>query len=199
MPTTKDTKTVAIEKGARECSLDEYVTRACLEKNMGEILALRENAANARSYFVGSTIFNAVFDQDIALIKQIANRIDGSIPTSDERNGYANIFGDAIDDVLDYRDSKQMTIYPDDPPLVAMAKVLVYIATKRVGKNAIERKERAAAVEMIFERTGGRKVEPVRLEVETTYVDPKWMLLGGDADGDAAEEGAGDGSGEMER
>jgi hypothetical protein len=144
---------------------------------MGRIVKSREIAQNAKQYTVASMIFNAVFEMDIDLIRTIALRIDGTIPAEDKREGYANILGDAIDDVLSLPLSSQLQITPLDRPIEAMAKALVFVATQPCGGNYAKRKERNLAAQMILERTGGRKVEPTRLAIETVYEDPEWLQL----------------------
>ena len=68
-----------------------------------------------------------------------------------------------------------MKVYPDDAPIIAMAKVLVHVASQPVGGNYAKRKERNLAASMVLERTGGRKVEPTRPLLETRYIEPDWM------------------------
>lgn len=43
--------------------------------------------------------------------------------------------------------------------------------------NYQAKKAKQDAVTMIMERTGGRKVEPVKPALETRFVDPDWMGL----------------------
>jgi hypothetical protein len=162
---------------------------------MGRIVKSREIAQNAKQYTVASMIFNAVFEMDIDLIRTIALRIDGTIPAEDKREGYANILGDAIDDVLSLPLSSQLQITPLDRPIIAMAKALVFVATQPCGSNYAKRKERNLAAQMILERTGGRKVEPTRLAIETVYEDPEWLQL---PSSDKEEDDDGRGSQEEE-
>lgn len=173
--TTKDTLT-ALTK-VETPSIDEYMSRVVLDRTMGDVVKIRETACDARGYTVNSMIFNAVFEMDVDLIKTIATRVDGTVPDENSRSGYANLLGDAIEDVLSYSSKDMMTVVPSDPPIIAMAKVLVYVATKQAGTNYMARKERNLASQMILERTGGRKVAPTRLALETKYVEPEWMGL----------------------
>jgi hypothetical protein len=132
-------------------------------------------------------VYNAVFEMDVDLIRTIALRIDGTVPEEDKRDGFANLLGDAIEDVLSYTQADQLRVTPQDQPVIAMAKALVFVGTQPCGSNYAKRKERNLAAQMILERTGGRKVQPTRLQVETKYVEPEWMKLGdgnGDGQGD---------------
>lgn len=160
--------------------LDDYLTEVCLSKTMGDVVRNRETASIARAWAINGMVFNAVFEQDVDLIKTIATRIDGTVPDEGKREGYANLLGDAIDDVLSYDSADMLKVYPEDPPVVAMAKVLVHVSTQPAGGNYAKRKERNLAASMILERTGGRKVEPTRPLLETKYVEPDWMRNGED-------------------
>ena len=172
-----DTKTEIIKSADYDSTLDEYMTMVCLERTMGDVVQAREFSRNARQYTVNSMIFNAVQERDVDLIRTIALRIDGTIPSEKERGSYANLLGDAIDDVLSYPVGTQLNIYEGDAPVIAMAKALVYVATQPAGINYAKRKERNLAAQMILERTGGRKVEPTRPQIETVYVEPEWLQL----------------------
>lgn len=177
--TTKESQGL-IKYGSYDTTLDEYMARVCLDRTMGDVVHSREVATNAKQYTVASMIFNAVFEMDVDLIRTIALRIDGTVPAEDQRDGYANIIGDAIEDVLSYEKVNQLQITPSDKPVIAMAKALVYVATQAAGSNYAKRKERNLAAQMILERTGGRKVEPTRPLIETVYVEPEWLQLPGD-------------------
>ena len=182
--TTNDTEIVPIRQ--YDTTLDNYMADVCLYRTMGDVVRAREIAVNVKQLTVNSMIFNAVFEQDVDLIRTIALRIDGTVPEEDKRNGYANIFGDALEDVLDRDVDDQMNIVPSDPPVIAMAKALVYIGTRPCGSNYAKRKERNLAAQMILERCGGRKVQPTRIETAIEYVEPEWMQLPateGDEDG----------------
>lgn len=191
--TERDTEIVATRE--YDTTLDNYLTNVCLGRTMGDVVRAREIATNAKQYTVASMIFNAVFEADVDLIRTIALRIDGTVPEESKRDGYANILGDAIEDVLSYEQAVQLQVTPQDPPIIAMAKALVYIGTQPCGSNYAKRKERNLAAQMILERTGGRKVQPTALQVTTKYVEPDWMQLasgkngedGTDPDGDGAE------------
>lgn len=173
---TENTEIVKARK-EYDMSIDNLLTTLCLDRKMGDIVKNRDKATTARAYTVNSMVFNAVFEMDVELIKTIATRIDGTVPDEGERSGYANLIGDAIDDVLSYTKAEQLSITPNDPPIIAMAKVLVVKATEQVGPgmNVAKRKERNLAASMVLERTGGRKTQPTRPALDTKYVEPDWM------------------------
>lgn len=166
-----------------DSTMDGYLTNVCLMRTMGQVVHNREFATDVKAYTINSMIFNAVFEADVDLIRTIIRRVDGLVPDEDERGSYANILGDAIEDVLSYDQAEAMKLTPDDPVIIAMAKVLVYKATMPAGTNQLLRKERNTAAQIILERTGGRKVGPTKLMFETKYVEPDWMR----SDDDGAE------------
>jgi len=175
--TTNDTQIVLASR-SYDTSLDTYLSDACLFKTMGDIVKAREIATNAKQYTVACMIFNAVFECDVDLIRTIALRIDGTVPEDKKRDEYANIFGAALEDVLSYESASQLNIAHTDPPVIAMAKALVYAGTQPCGSNYAKRKERNLAAQMILERCGGRKVEPTKLEAQIEYIEPEWMQIG---------------------
>lgn len=172
-----ESKALAKIDYGRENGLDEYVSTACLTRTLGETMLARENAANARTFFVADLIFKGIFEKDIEIIDTIAKRIDGTVPTSKERESFANLMGDAIEDVLDMTSGEQTTIQKDDPVIIALAKMVFHIATCDSHGNAATKKERKKAIEMVFERTSGRRTEPVRPVLEEKFVEPDWMAL----------------------
>lgn len=133
-----------------------------------------ETATNAKALFVAHLIFDAVFNYDIQSLKQIIQRVDGGVPEARKRQHYANIFGDALEDVLKYR-KEDMKVQPDDYVIIAMAKVVVYVSMSNPGNNAQKRKDKQDAISMILERTGGRKNEPTKELITTNYVEPDWL------------------------
>lgn len=170
-----------------DTSVDNYLSEVCINRTMKDVVEGREHANNAKAYTINGMVFNAIFELDVDLIKTIATRIDGTVPEEGKREGYANILGDAIEDVLSYNRKEMLQVVPEDPPVIAMAKVLVYVATQPAGANFAKRKERNLASQMILERTGGRKVQPVKPLLETKYVNPEWMEIG---DGDSITPGS---------
>ena len=169
--------------------LDEYISMVLLERTVGEVFKMRETAINARAFWVANLVFNAIIEKDIGVIAQLASRVDGGVPTAGSREAYANMFGNAIEDVMDYDRADRVNIYPDDTCLIAIAKVIVQISLEDPGKNYAKKKEKQQAVEMIFARTGGRKTEPTKFSLEASYTRPDWLkgALGGGDDGSETE------------
>ena len=174
MNTRQNAELALVAKTSDE-GLDNYTARVCLTRTIGETLHLRETASNARTYFVANLVASAVFEMDMSLIDILATRVDGTVPTSKERDSFANLMGDAIDDVLDMERQEQMVVQPDDPVMIALAKVVFHIATEPTKGNPIRKKEKQKAVEMIYARTSGRRTEPVRPLLETKFVEPDWL------------------------
>jgi len=158
-------------------SNDELLVTYTLGRTMGDIVRTSEIAQKAREYTLSRMICNAVFETDIELIQTIVSRIDGTIPAEGKQDQYATAFGDALEEVMELSLGEQMNVTPEDTPITAMAKAVVYVATNRVGSNVAKRKERNMAAKMILERTGGRKVAPTPLQLETVYTEPDWMRL----------------------
>lgn len=165
--------TKAAENDAR--GIDEYLTTACLERSIGAMNKLREEAPNVRTQFVASLICNAVFEMDVDAIAQIAERIDGGVPEKGHRDGYANILGNALEDVMDCPTGPSQLVYETDPAIIAVAKVLLYVAMRPCGGNPAKKRERAKAIEIVLKRTGGKRLEPVREAVTVDYIEPEWM------------------------
>lgn len=181
--TTRGTGT-EITRPYEMCGLDELFTRTAVEKSIGQVSRDRSRSINARGYFVANVIWTAVFDLDISLISEIVKRIDGLAPSKGDNHGYSEIFGDALLDVLDYERADQMRVYPDDPAIIALAKATVAIANADAGRNMQARKDRQKAVQMILDRTEGRRSEPARPVEETVYEAPAWLgLAEGETDG----------------
>lgn len=115
----------------------------------------------------------------------IVKRIDGTAPVTGNRDSFANIMGDAIDDILDMKSKEQTVIDRDDPVILALAKVVFHIATQPSNGNPVVKREKQKAIDMVFERTNGRRVEPVRPQIETMYEDPEWLMSGDESQEDA--------------
>ena len=158
-----------------EGKLDEYCSRVCTQMTTGDLFRMREFATNARSMFIANAGFNAIFERDISLLAAIVKRIDGTIPTEGDRYMYANMFGEAIEQVLGLEKKEQLHLSPDEPVIVSLAKVVVQTSMLPAGRNQTLRKERLLATEMVFERTQGRKVDPKRLPDQVAYIEPEWM------------------------
>ena len=176
---------ISTEQPKIDASLDEYLTTICLERTIGQVVKSYESAANARAYWTNALFVDAVFNKNISAIDLIATRVDGLVPAEGERYKYANILGDALADILNYESAKDiMTIYPDDPCIIALAKAIYAISVQDAGNNYGKKKDKQKATEMILERTGGRKTEPTRNLLETKYVEPEWAKLPeGESDG----------------
>ncbi len=165
-------------------NLDDLLTNYCLQYSIGDIVNKRETTGDTRTFFLYTLIFNAVFEADVGCINEIVKRIDGAVPDSEERDSYANILGDALEDIMDFPKSEVMTIYPEDPAIVAIAKVLLGISMYPVGKNVGKRKDREKALQIVLTRVGGNKSKPTQ-EVELLeYTEPDWLK------GLPSEEGA---------
>ena len=161
-----------------DASLDEYLTTICLERTLGEVVRAYEGAPNARAYWTHALFIDAVFNKNINAIDLIATRVDGLVPAEGERYKYANLLGDAIADVMSYESAKDiMTLYPEDPCIIALAKAIYAISVQDAGNNYGKKKDKQKAMEMILERTGGRKTEPTKNLLETRYVEPEWAKL----------------------
>lgn len=160
-----------------DTTVDNYLSDVVISRTMKDVVKSRECANNAKAYTINGMVFNAIFELDVELIKTIVTRVDGTVPEEEKREGCANLLGDAIEDVLSYDDKEMLKVVPSDPPIIAMAKVLVYVSTQPAGNNMARRRERNLAAQIILERTGGRKVKPTKPLLETKYVEPEWMGL----------------------
>lgn len=119
---------------------------------------------------------DAVIELDVGALEQIIRRVDGVAPDEDSRSIAANFIGDALEDILDYDDIDQIRAFnPSDPVVIVIAKALYIIAVRECGSNIQKRKDKAKAMDIIFQRTGGRKVKPVQERIETKYEEPDWM------------------------
>lgn len=166
-------------------SLDDYITDVALSKTLADLMDMRVNAPTARTAFVASTICQAIFDLDIGLISEIVKRIDGLAPSKGDMDIFSNIFSDALNDVLEYTDGRQLTIYPTDTPIIALAKATMAISVSDPGKNMQARKDRQKAVSMILDRIEGRRSEPAKPIELPEYEEPAWIgLMEGDDSGD---------------
>ena len=170
-------------------SLDDYITDVVLNSTVGTLLRTRVTAPDARTAFVANTICAAIFDLDIGLISEIVKRIDGLAPSKGDMDTFSNIFSDALDDVLSYTDREQTVIYPDDPPIIALAKATMAVSMSDPGRNMQARKDRQKAVQMVLDRVEGRMSEPARPQEETVYSVPEWVgLPRGEEDGEGDDE-----------
>ena len=161
--------------GQSGATIDELYQQTALFKTVGELVRLYQSSLNAKAYFVARTLLDAIINKEIQTIKQIIGRIDGGVPDAQKRKHYANIFGDALEDVLAYPDIEMMALQPEDYVIIAMAKVVVWVSMSDPGNNAQKRKDKQDAIQIILERTGGRKSEPTKQLTTTNYVNPEWM------------------------
>lgn len=191
MPDTTSGTETALTRLREARGLDELFTSVAVEKTIGQVVMERSRSLNARGYFVANTICCAVFDLDIGLIAEIVKRIDGLAPSKGDNHGYSEIFGDALLDVLDYGSPGDLRIFPSDPVIVALAKAAIAVANADVGKNMQARKDRQKAVQMVLDRTEGRRSEPAKPVEETVYEAPAWLGLGeGEANVGGEEAGS---------
>lgn len=147
-----------------------------MERTIGEVAEIADRSYNAKAFWGAMLICNAILPEpDIGLIEEIVKRIDGAVPDKKDRDKAANLVGDALEDVMSYPRAQQISINGDDPTIIAIAKALVYLSSSFVGKNPTKRKDRQKATEIILNRMGGRRSEPVREVVTLEYVDPDWM------------------------
>lgn len=188
MPDTTSGTETALTRLREARGLDELFTSVAVEKTIGQVVMERSRSLNARGYFVANTICCAVFDLDIGLIAEIVKRIDGLAPSKGDNHGYSEIFGDALLDVLDYGSPGDLRIFPGDPVIVALAKAAIAVANADVGKNMQARKDRQKAVQMVLDRTEGRRSEPAKPVEETVYEAPAWLGLGEGEIGVGGEE-----------
>ena len=179
MSDTKPESTEIIKPKAMPTSesMDDYIANVSLFRTIGQVVAGRDTAGTTKTFFVMNLFFSAVFDMDISLISEIVKRIDGTAPEKGGTNGCSSIFSDALNDVLNYEDAKRLTIFPDDPAIIALAKATVCIANSDPGMNMQARKDRQKAVQMILDRTEGRRNEPAKPTVAIEYKEPDWMSL----------------------
>lgn len=187
---TKDGESKELQKSSKhyqrlaDATMDQYLTMMLLERTIGEVARMKETANTAKQYWAASLIVDSIVNKDINLINQIATRVDGTVPAESERDKFANLVGDAIDDIMDYPTAEQCIINSDDLCILALAKAIFFISLDNPGNNISRRRDKQTAVEMILARTGGRKTAPVREKLTTNYVDPDWMgLPEGEKDG----------------
>ena len=180
--TTQDTTPKNIKriykKGSKKqlLSNDQMLAKLLLEKSIGQIIQQAEKSTSPREFFLCILIRDAIMELDVGTIEQIIKRVDGTPPDERERDQYSNLVGDALDDIMSYDDLYQVGVYrPDDPTIIALAKALFIISVRRCGKDPQKRRDRAKAMEIIFQRTGGRKNRPTKQVTERRFVDPDWM------------------------
>lgn len=140
---------------------------------------------NARWYLVSRMYTDAIFNDDIHMIQQIVNRIDGGVVPEELQSGIQTKFGDCLEQVLAMDEASRLKVTPDDTVLMALCKALYDKAAhsiywdrkkKRPRKPASwEKAERDAAIKMIFERTQGRKSQRKLEERGVEAVASEWL------------------------
>lgn len=172
---TKENTEIVKSKTNKELisGLDDMLTAYLLRKTVADICMERETTKNARTFVTCDLLLNAIGERDVGLINLIVKRVDGGVPKSDERKSFANLVGDAIDDVLDGpADERNNIDLQNDSGIIALAKAIVLASIEPVGKNVSKRKDRQMAAEILLNRTGGMKTEPVKETSNKIYVDP---------------------------
>lgn len=162
---------------SKDKSIDDYMTEICLSKTIGEVVKNYESATSAKVYWVSSLFIDAIFNKNIDAINQITQRVDGIVPAEEERDKFANLLGDAIEDVMNYTYVEQIKITPDDPCIIALAKAVYVISLEDTKNNYGKKKDKQLATDIILSRTGGRKTAPTKHLLETKYVEPEWVRL----------------------
>lgn len=189
--TESDTRIAPTRKPYEFKDIDTYLMDMSLDRTMSELMTLRVNAPTMRTHFCANLILSAVFDLDIGLISEVVKRIDGIAPSKGDMDGYSDLFANALEDVLDYEQADMVRIMPGDRPIIALAKAAVCIANHDPRKNMMARKDRQKAVQLILDRTQGRRTESAKTTEEIEYTVPDWLGLpeGGEDEGDDEAEG----------
>lgn len=157
-------------------TIDDLLLDCCLTMNLGELLYQRENGSSiVKHRWVYTLMFDSIWGMDIDCIEQVIYRIDGTVPSKKERGEFANILGNAIGDVMEYPQSEMLELYPTDPVIIGMAKVVIAISTQETGTNLAKKKSKIKATEMVLSRAGGRNTEPTKVQLLEEYTSPDWM------------------------
>ena len=142
---------------------------------------------NAKQYLASQMFTDAVFNQDIRVIQQLINRIDGGLPKDVDIDNYQTLFGDCMNEVLNMVSSDQTKVLPEDTVMMALCKSLYDLAsadiyyekhiTQEGKRKALKKKPspeakqtRETALRMILERAGGRRTMS-EIRKETSKVD----------------------------
>jgi len=160
----------------RDATNDEYLTNILVNKTMEDVVRSFSTSLNVKAYTCYKLVMDAIIERDIGLINQIIKRVDGTIPTVTERKNFANIFGNSLEEVMQQQADNRFNIDPKDKAITAMSKAIIYVALTSGGNNVSKKKDRVMAVDILLSRTGGMRSEPVRQQLETTYVRPDWSL-----------------------
>lgn len=163
-----------------DTSIDDALTRILISRTVAEICLTWSQSCNLKGFVIADMIMSAIFEPDINLINQIIKRVDGTVPNVERKDEYDNLIGKALDEVLKIEKKEQLTIHPMDLGMIALAKAIIYIATDKPGKNAMRKKDRTKAAEILLSRTGGARTEPVKQKLLTEYKRPEWALDSGE-------------------
>ncbi len=172
---SQDNKIIKVSQFVDHDSLDQRITDVVLFQTLGEVAAKRESPNSMRDTFIWNLIFDAAWERDMGVISTIAQRIDGGVPEADSIDSTASYFGSALTDVLNLTHAEQVMVRPEDPCIIALAKVIVWCSLVKPGNDPVLRKNKNAAIDFILNRIGGKKTQPVQKCIETTYVEPEWL------------------------
>ena len=152
------------------------LTHILLDTQFADVLRRVEECTSPRDYFLFVLVRDAVMETDIGALEQIIKRVDGAAPSEEDRDLYANIIGDAIEDVMSWPDYYQVaTLDITQPTVIVVAQTLYRIAVRPCGKDPQLRRDKAKAMDIIFQRTGGKKTKPVKEDVQLRFTDPDWL------------------------
>lgn len=147
-----------------------------MDTTWGQVALQVQRSTIPREFFLYALVYDAINELDVGAIEQIIKRVDGAVPDERDRDQYANLIGDALEDVLDQETIYELCVQrPTDPTIITLAKALYIISTRPCGKDPQKRRDRSKAMEIIFQRTGGRKNIPVKEIIEHRFVDADWM------------------------
>lgn len=157
-------------------SIDDLLLNCCLSMTLKDLLMHRENGSSiVKHRWVYSLMFDGIWGMDIDCIEQIVYRIDGTVPGQKSRGEFANILGNAISDVMEFPEADMLQLFPNDPVIIGLAKVVIAISTQEAGSSVAKKKSKIKAVEMVLSRSGGRKTEPTKVQLLEEYTTPDWM------------------------
>lgn len=157
--------------------LDNIILLYLTKNTIGEICHKHESTNSVKTFLATDLIIRAIGEGDIGLINLIVKRIDGTVPNEKDREKYANILGNAIDDVINRPiEEKEKIDFDDDLGIIAMAKAVCRAATSDVGNNISKKKDRLQAAEILLSRLGGTINEPTKESSTIEIVDPDWAL-----------------------
>ena len=141
---------------------------------------------NAAMFLVSRLFTDAVFNQDIRSIKMIVQRIDGGLPKDTDVEDVQTMFGDCLLEILKMRNPERLKVSPKDTVLMALAKSLFDIAVEDIYydykknrpilKPSTDRKnERDMALQMVIERTGGRRTMTAKAMQQEEIEEADWI------------------------